>query len=359
MNGVCAVFRAVLYDPSDELYEWLADWEGWQNLEDIIYIGRKNEEEVKKALIERECEVVLAASERNGILGLHFIKKLLANNVGIFVIVIGARGDYETVRSVFLSGALDYLTYDNLKNNLFETLVRISGSKYNEYFNEKIYEKVVLIARYIFDGGSNVNMLVQDMVNRIYDDWNCDNVAAHQVIDKVKEESYKYFVAHKPWLGKFVYGGDYIRDIGYEIKSREETERELCRYYSEVSELFKKYNIIDVNKTVYVIGKCVIRNVDTKITLESVAKEIFLNKTYVSHIFKKMTGVSFNDFVTEVKIDRAKVLLRYSDVSVSMVAEILNFSNPGYFSAKFKERVGISPMEYRMSVSLSRYSDHT
>ncbi len=350
------MFRTVLHDPSNEISDWLSGWEGWRKLGDVNYLGIRSEAQLRNMIIEHECEVILAASGRGG--ADRFICKLAAEHPELLVIVIGTKEDYETVRSVFLAGVFDYLIYGRLESSLLGALTRVSEKRYDEYFREKIYDKVALIARHIFDGGNNVDKLVHDLVDMIYDDWN-DDVAAQQVLDKVKEESYKHFIGRKPWLEKFIYCGDYIRTVGYEIRSRDEAESELCRYYSEVDELFKKYNVIDVNKTIYTIGKCVIRNVDRRITLGSVAEEVFLNKTYVSHAFKKMTGVSFNDFVMEVRIDRAKVLLRRSDISVSAAAELLHFSNTGYFSAKFKERVGMSPAEYRRWAGIERYSDHT
>ena len=151
----------------------------------------------------------------------------------------------------------------------------------------------------------------------------------------------------KPWLEKFIYRNDYIKEIGFNIKTREETEAELCRYYDEVNILFKKYNVIDANKTVYTIGKSIIKQVDRKITLESIANDVYLNKTYVSYIFKKITGISINDFILEVKTDRAKTLLHYPNMSVSEIADILYFCNGGYFTKIFKDHTNMTPTQYR------------
>lgn len=338
------------YDPSGRISEEIRGYSCWGKIRDAVYLGAQPPEQLEEAVMSRRVDVVLAVADQRDFTRIDFIRKLLANYPDIFVVIIGNSDSYHYVRNAFLAGAFDYLLMEDLENELGKTLMRMSGTQRDAYFSGKIYDKVLLLARHIFDGGSNVNELVSDIVDTVYSDWNDNTIACQQVIERVKQESYKHFVRKKPWLEKFIYRGDYIRDIGFELRSRDEIEQELCRYYSEVNELFRKYNVIDVNKTIYTIGKSVIRQVDNKVTLESVAGDVYLNKTYVSHVFREMTGISFSDFVTEVKVDRAKTLLHYPDMSVSTAADMLCFSSAGYFSAIFKKHTGVTPTEYRQLI---------
>ncbi len=344
------MIQVAAFDDVGEISSEIQKYSFWNKINNTVFLGAMIPEQLEESIINHDIDVVLAVVSHKSFTQMDFILKIISNYPDTLVVIISNSSEYQDVRKAFLSGAFDYLVYDNLEKDLRKTLMRLSGRRCDNYFNVKIYDKVLLLARHIFDGGDNVLELVHDIVDSIYSDWNDNTIVCQQVIEKVKLESYKHFVRKKPWLEKFIYRGDYIRDIGFELKERPEIEEELCHYYSEVNVLFKKYNVIDVNKTIYTIGKSVIRQVDDKVTLESVASDVYLNKTYVSHIFKEMTGVSFSDFVIDVKMDRAKTLLHYPDISISEIAEILSFCNAGYFSGIFKKHIGISPTNYRLLV---------
>lgn len=68
---------------------------------------------------------------------------------------------------------------------------------------------------------------------------------------------------------------------------------------------------------------------------------------YLAARFKEETGQSVKDYITEQKIEAARLLLRNSTLDISEISERLNFTNPSYFSAIFKKRMGHTPTEYR------------
>lgn len=81
--------------------------------------------------------------------------------------------------------------------------------------------------------------------------------------------------------------------------------------------------------------------------LEEVSRVIGFNATYFSTVFKKETGKSFLDYLTEVRMSKAKQLLCRGDLSVNDVAEEVGYQDLKYFSKLFKKATGISPSEYK------------
>lgn len=81
--------------------------------------------------------------------------------------------------------------------------------------------------------------------------------------------------------------------------------------------------------------------------LEEVSRVIGFNATYFSTVFKKETGKSFLDYLTEVRMNKAKQLLCRGDLSVNDVAEEVGYQDLKYFSKLFKKATGISPSEYK------------
>lgn len=86
------------------------------------------------------------------------------------------------------------------------------------------------------------------------------------------------------------------------------------------------------------------------ITLEDVGDYLSCSCSYISHSFKKQTGLSFREYLTSIRLENAKLLLRCSDLTVTEIAFSVGFDNSNYFSNVFKKCVGMSPMAYRRSV---------
>lgn len=83
------------------------------------------------------------------------------------------------------------------------------------------------------------------------------------------------------------------------------------------------------------------------IKTEDIAKALFMGRSRLSTNFKNETGINISDYITEIKINEAKRLLRYSDKSFTNIAMYLGFSSPSHFSKVFKEHTEMTPFEYR------------
>ena len=81
--------------------------------------------------------------------------------------------------------------------------------------------------------------------------------------------------------------------------------------------------------------------------LEDVSSAVGCNATYFSTLFKKETGQNFVDYLTELRISKAKELLCGDVLSVQDVAEMVGYSDLKYFSRLFKKATGVSPSDYK------------
>ncbi|MEF2247400.1 MULTISPECIES: helix-turn-helix domain-containing protein [unclassified Paenibacillus] len=89
------------------------------------------------------------------------------------------------------------------------------------------------------------------------------------------------------------------------------------------------------------------QRITSKISLDEIAHELHMNPSYFSRLFRKETGETFVEYVTKLKIDRAKELLRWTNSSIETISESLGYDNKSYFSKLFKSVCGITPGEYR------------
>lgn len=84
-----------------------------------------------------------------------------------------------------------------------------------------------------------------------------------------------------------------------------------------------------------------------QISLDDVSREVDISPYYFSKIFKDETGVNFIDYLTNIRIDKAKELLANSDLSMKEICGKVGYSDPNYFSRSFKKNVGVTPTEFK------------
>ncbi len=88
-------------------------------------------------------------------------------------------------------------------------------------------------------------------------------------------------------------------------------------------------------------------NTETKITAEQVAEELGVSYSFFRKVFKKHTGISPGQYLIQLKMEKAKLLLTMSNRLVKEVSYDLGFESCFYFSKLFKEKTGLSPANYR------------
>lgn len=86
---------------------------------------------------------------------------------------------------------------------------------------------------------------------------------------------------------------------------------------------------------------------DPDIGLEKVAAEVGLTQTYFSSLFKKETGMSFVEYLTDVRMREAMRLLKETDEKIYVVGQKVGYPESGYFSHVFKKKYGMSPIQCR------------
>ena len=87
-------------------------------------------------------------------------------------------------------------------------------------------------------------------------------------------------------------------------------------------------------------------------TREEVANKFYINPSYLSQVFKQATGYSFTDYLTWIRIEKAKKFLVSSDIRIQDLAEKLGYNSSQYFSKVFEKNTGVSPFDYRKNILL-------
>lgn len=126
---------------------------------------------------------------------------------------------------------------------------------------------------------------------------------------------------------------------------------------NNISELVKKYiktavktlDEADIyNKKIYEIMKFIQENYfESTLSTKTISEQSYLTQTYLCTFFKKYTGKTLNDYITEFRLEKAKELLKDDNLKLYEVAANVGYSDAHYFSMLFKRQFGCLPTEFR------------
>ncbi|MEO8415219.1 MAG: AraC family transcriptional regulator [Ginsengibacter sp.] len=110
----------------------------------------------------------------------------------------------------------------------------------------------------------------------------------------------------------------------------------------------QRFDVEDITESIINKARIIFRtNIDQDIPLEKVAEELNVSYAWFRKAFKTYTGIAPHQYLLQLKIEKAKMLLEDHSRSIKEIAFSLNFESAFYFSKLFKEKIGVSPVLYR------------
>ena len=89
-------------------------------------------------------------------------------------------------------------------------------------------------------------------------------------------------------------------------------------------------------------------NIDVEIKLSDLAKLTGISQFHFSRLFKKSVGISPHKYVIQQRVERAKLLLKNPELSVTEIALSSGFNSHSHLSKSFRQFTGLTPSEYRI-----------
>lgn len=168
----------------------------------------------------------------------------------------------------------------------------------------------------------------------------------------IKDAFKLYFVVIYSYQVIKVDENEYILNNYEQLISSFKNVREMTAYLrvilTEYVGITTEHASMDVkNETFRNIINYVNEHFFNDISIQSIAQKFTINPNYVSQLFKKEKGVTFTEYLTNMRVTYASNLLKTSDLSVNEVAEKSGFNDYFYFTRVFKKITSITPTAYR------------
>lgn len=105
------------------------------------------------------------------------------------------------------------------------------------------------------------------------------------------------------------------------------------------SQTCKDERLLDITNYIYANYK--------EVTLDDLAEKFFLSKPYLSKYIKEKSGMTFGDILKEIRMKKARAMLKSSSATVESIAESVGYQNVEHFNRTFKKLYNITPVQYR------------
>ena len=119
-----------------------------------------------------------------------------------------------------------------------------------------------------------------------------------------------------------------------------------CRFKHRKLKLNSQIKIEKIRK----IADFLKNDLQKRYTIANLSEIFGMNPTTLQESFKDITGQTVDDFVKEIRMNKAMDLLSADSLSIGEIARKLGYMNQGKFSSAFKQRQGIGPLEYRKRI---------
>ena len=126
------------------------------------------------------------------------------------------------------------------------------------------------------------------------------------------------------------------------------TQSLLCKLFAlMLSAVKEEVKFSDANDIIQVAKNTIAYNYNNHLEVANLAQKVFLAPAYFSRLFKEKVGISPKQYITQVRMEKAKELLRLSKYSIKNIAATVGYDDALYFSRLFFKREGITPSQFR------------
>lgn len=121
----------------------------------------------------------------------------------------------------------------------------------------------------------------------------------------------------------------------------------LILIYREYTERFPMTTIGKLEQQIFKIQQYIDKNFKKDLTLDAIAADFFINKYYLAHAFKEITGFTIKQYILLKRIAHAKNQLYYTDLDITTIALDSGFNSQSNFIRLFKKKEAITPLQFR------------
>lgn len=297
-------------------------------------------------LRQENVDIVLTDIRMPFMSGIDLLKVIQQEKLCPCTILMSEYTEFAYAREGILHGAFDYIVKP-LEETAFETAMNRAVSyleKLDSMRGEDAVSAETLIKMLLHNDREEFEQRLNDLEANGFSGLEPAEIL--KTIQNVRRQLLQSLSIDYPYLERFLP----LESLLSAPDSGEEDAASAVAHLKEsllfLQRKFTLFHTVSGNRQVQNIWYYTIINSDGPCRLSDTACRFFLNTSYLSSLFRKETGISYKSFVQDLKMERAKNLLGFSDLRISEIASQLSFTDAEYFRKSFKSSVGISPAKF-------------
>ena len=124
-------------------------------------------------------------------------------------------------------------------------------------------------------------------------------------------------------------------------------EKEAQFHFTKLVKNVKNNDDIAKNILIDQCKNIIIKNINKKIIIKDIAKELYTNPDYLSRLFSKAEGITIKDYILREKVELSKNMLIYHKYSFGQIALFLHFYSQSHYIKVFKKFTKMTPKQFK------------
>jgi len=397
------MWELVIADDEPKIRRGIENMLDWHGL-NIKIVGEAEDGEIALEVIkEKEPHIILLDINMPFLNGLSLLQKLKDINNKSIVIIISGYDDFSYAQRALQFDVFDYILKPVNKKSMEEIITKAiyklneieKENNYLEWMNKQLNENMYVLKKTFFSEwlnnklrdeevleemkffninfGNNIGIIVVKLVDKsnieiIDKKWNTELLKfaiANLLNDKFQESDTKFIFDDDK---KNIILVNKIDDMFEWISLGNELKVEISKYLKcnviieqanisngilKIKDAYLKMisRVNEINKyspmTLLIIKYIEENYYLNGININDISEKLEVTSSYLSKLLKKETGVSFIDYLTNMRMKKAMYIMEDPTIKIYDVAELVGYSNQHYFCRAFKRAVGFSPTEYK------------
>jgi len=397
------MWKLVVADDEPKIRRGIESILDWHEL-NVDIVGEAEDGEIALEVIkEKKPHIILLDINMPFLNGLNLLQKLKDINNKSIVIIISGYDDFSYAQRALQFDVFDYILkpvnkksmeeiirkaiyklneikkennyVEWINKQLTENMDALKKTFFSEWLNNKLSDEEVLEEMEFFniDFGKNIGITVVKLVDKLNIEiidkkWNTELLKfaiSNLLNDKFKQSNSKFIFDDDK---KNIIVVNKIDDMSKWITVGNELEVEIYKYL-KCNVIIEQANVSSGILKIKDVYLKIVNSVNEKkkcspmvlLAIKYIGENYYLNdlnindisdklevtSSYLSKLLKKETGVSFIDYLTNIRVKKAMYIMEDPTVKIYDVAELVGYSNQHYFCRAFKRVVGFSPTEYK------------
>jgi len=312
----------------------------------IIEEEAKDGLEALAKLKSKSIDLVITDIRMPNMDGIELLRNIYEKKLCPFTVLLSDYTEYNFARQGFLYGAFDYIGKPVDETELTGLLARIRKhlDEMSRFRREDIKQVILQIEN---DNPHAAATLANDLIDTICDAHADDRPKMQHLLKNTVREMIGEILKTHSWLDRFADTEALVTADYSTFHDPKEMKAFIKGKLGELLMMIHRFAGGHGSDIVRRACDYVLTNIEEEISVKLLSEKLFINKSYLSEVFKQKSGMTLLQYITMAKIERAKKLLREGNLKNYQICDLLGFKDVEYFGKLFKKHTGVLPRDYK------------